>query len=359
MPRALFLCSATLLFVLVLGLSGASPTLAADPPSLKVVSPANGDTITTTDIPVTVQVSNFVVSAADVGMPDKPSEGHVHVMIDGSHMGVLFNFYTTPTFTLSGKGVKPGLHTLVFDLATNTHVDLEQTAVQVKINYQPTNADPAPAPVANAGVPSVKILSPKDGETVGPKITFQVQPTNFTPDERLEGKANIAGYGHYHVFVDMSMAMMMPSGTETPMANETPGASHMMGMMNMAGMVLMPGNNTFTIDLSAWHNGKHVIIVEPVHNDHTSIEGAQHAMVTISLQGAAGAAPAAQPTATAPEAATATTAASATATPTAPAPTSVPTTGGDFGTSLLLLIIVGVLILAAGLVLRVLPLRHR
>ena len=41
-------------------------------PSLSVVSPSNGETVTSTDIPVSVQVSNFTLSPADVGMPDKP-----------------------------------------------------------------------------------------------------------------------------------------------------------------------------------------------------------------------------------------------------------------------------------------------
>jgi hypothetical protein len=60
-------------------------------PSL-TVPPKAGDTVTSTDIPVSVQVSNFSLSAADVGLPDKDGEGHIHVMLDGMNMGVLFNF---------------------------------------------------------------------------------------------------------------------------------------------------------------------------------------------------------------------------------------------------------------------------
>jgi hypothetical protein len=58
-------------------------------PSLTVVSPSNGDTVTSTDIPVQVQVSKFTLSAAAVGMPDKEGEGHIHVMLGGMNMGVL------------------------------------------------------------------------------------------------------------------------------------------------------------------------------------------------------------------------------------------------------------------------------
>jgi hypothetical protein len=55
--------------------------------SLRVVSPASGARITTTDMPVRVAVSNFRVSEANVGRPDVPNEGHIHIMVDGMTMG--------------------------------------------------------------------------------------------------------------------------------------------------------------------------------------------------------------------------------------------------------------------------------
>src|SRR5258708_8008703 len=76
-------------------------------PSLTVLSPKAGDTVTSTDIPVSVKVSNFNLSAADVRLPDKDGEGHIHVMLDRMNSGVPFNFLTSPTFTLSGPGTTP------------------------------------------------------------------------------------------------------------------------------------------------------------------------------------------------------------------------------------------------------------
>jgi hypothetical protein len=241
-------------------------------------------------------------------------------MLDGMNMGVLFNFYTTPTFTLLGRGIKPGKHKLIFDLASNTHMDMEDTATDVNIDYEPTNPQPEPAPVANAGTPSVKILSPADGATVGPQVTFQVQPTNFTPAQDLEGKPNLAGYGHYHVLVDAG-EMMMAHETPTP-GGPTPTRepSGAMMMMSMAGMVLMPGSNTFTIDLSAWPAGKHTITIETVQNDHTPIPNAKEAMITINLQSG-------------------------------PAPATAPTTGGNINATPLWPLVLGGLILFAGLAL--------
>ena len=240
-------------------------------PPLAVLSPADGDTVTSTDIPVTVQVSNFTLSPADVGLPDKDGEGHIHVMLDGMNMGVLFNFYTSPSFTLPGQGIKPGQHTLTFDLASNTHEDMEDTVTNVTINYQPPTAKPAPEPSPSAGAPEVSIAWPPDGATVGPVFTLQVTKQNFVPSLELEGKPNLAGYGHYHVFVDMDMSGMSMQG----------------GMMSMAGMIGMPGSDSILVDLSAWPNGQHTITVEPVQDDHTPIQGAMPGMVTITLQGAA------------------------------------------------------------------------
>jgi hypothetical protein len=242
-------------------------------PSLSVLSPSNGATVTSTDIPVSVQVSNFTLSAPDVGLPDKEGEGHIHVMLDGMTMGVLFNFYTTPNFTLPGEGVKPGQHTLTFDLASNTHVDMEDTATSVTINYQPLTPEPAPQASPSDGAPEVSIVWPPNGATVGPLFTLQVSKKNFTPSLELEGKPNLAGFGHYHVFVDMDMSGMSMQG----------------GMMSMAGMIGMPGNDSIPVDLSAWPNGQHSITVEPVQDDHTPIQGATPALVTITLQGAAAA----------------------------------------------------------------------
>ena len=296
------------ILALVFGMS-ITLALAAGKPAIKVLSPAASAKITSTDIPVKVEVANFKIAPLAVGLPDKAGEGHIHVMIDGMNMGVLFNFYTTPSFTLPGTGIAPGKHKLIFDLASNTHVDMEDTAQEVEIDYQPASPKAAPEPVANAGTPEVQVVSPADGATVGPKVTIQVKPSNFTPALDLEGKPNLKGYGHYHVFVDMP-AMTAGGG----------GA-----MMSMAGMVLMPGSDSFDVDLSAWPAGKHTLTVELVQNDHTPIEGAKPAMISINLKGSAGG---------------------------GGAPAGLPRTGGDDHGMPWLAALIGVLILVGGLALR-------
>ena len=178
---------------LSLGIVLAPTVLAQSKPSLAVLSPGNGDTITSTDIPVSVQVSNFALSPADVGLPDKDGEGHIHVMLDGMNMGVLFNVYTSSTFTLPGQGIKAGQHTLTCDLASNTHMDMEDTVTSVTVNYQPLTAQPLPQATSPAGSPEVSIAWPPNGAVVGPQFTLQLKHDSFTPTLELEGKSNLGG----------------------------------------------------------------------------------------------------------------------------------------------------------------------
>jgi hypothetical protein len=245
--------------------------------SLEVISPKNGQKITTTDIPVNVAVKDFKLSSKHVGAPDAEGEGHIHVMLDGMNMGVLFNFYTAPKFTLPGQAITPGHHTLILTLASNTHMDFGNTMQKVGIDYQPAKAKSAPKPITSEAAPEVKIVSLANGAKVGPKFTVRVQPANFTPSLSLEGKPNIKGYGHYHV-----MVMAGPGHGQMGMDMDHRNSE----MMSMAGMVGMPGSNSFPVDLSAWKNGQYTITVMPVQNDHTPIMGAKPAMITVNLTGA-------------------------------------------------------------------------
>jgi hypothetical protein len=243
-----------------------------------VVSPKPGETITTDDIQVRVEVSNFAIDCSKAGMKDEPDSGHIHLMIDGMSMAQLANFYCQETFTVSGHRLTPGKHTLIVDLATHSHLDLMETAKEVEIDYQPANVRPLPE-AQDLGTPGVELVSPSDGATVPPTFTIEVKPVNFNPSETLEGKQNVPGYGHWHVFVDTTdpMALMEEAMKEmeaSPMAGMkgTPHGDEAMHMMPMPAMVLMPGTNRFEVDLTAWGPGEHTIFIEPVQNDHTNFQ---------------------------------------------------------------------------------------
>jgi hypothetical protein len=79
---------------------------------------------------------------------------------------------------------------------------MEDTVTNLTINYQPLAAHAAPQVSPSGSAPEVWILWPPDGATAA-VFTLQVTKKSFTPSLELEGKPNLAGYGHYHVFVDM------------------------------------------------------------------------------------------------------------------------------------------------------------
>lgn len=258
-------------------------------PSLEILSPAAGGVITTDAIDVQLKISNFVVDCAQSGRPDADGVGHIHVMLDGMTMANLTNFYCGTTFSVPGAGLTAGTHTLIVDFASNTHMDMPETAQQVEFDYQPANPIPLPEP-ADLGEPGVTLVSPSDGASVPPIFDVEVEPVNFNPAAELEGKQNVPGYGHYHVFVDTPMGTtdsMDAMATPSMAIGGTPTEGHVddmggdMTAMSMAGMVLMPGTNTFELDLTAWGPGKHTIWIEPVQNDHTMFESFGHVEFTV------------------------------------------------------------------------------
>jgi plastocyanin len=248
---------------------------AQDAPALSIVSPSDGAAITANDIEVEVTLSDFTVDCTQLGRPDQPGFGHILALIDGTTIAQLTNFYCTDTFTVPGDGLTPGEHTLAVVLASNTHVPMMDTAQVVTIDFQPEQ--PVPLPTSNyIGDPGITLTSPHDGAMVPSSFEVQVEPTNFAPTGSLEGKTNIPGYGHYHVWVDTPE---MPS--------------------SLAGMVLMPGTNDFTLDLSAWGPGEHTIRIEPAQNDHTMYDPATPVTFTVNVDAAATPAPFASPAASA------------------------------------------------------------
>lgn len=249
---------------------------AQEAPTLEIVSPTDGATIVTTAVLVDVNVGNFDVSCSQSGRPDQDGTGQILAFLDGATLAQLTNIYCTTSFLVPTDGLAAGEHQLAVVLASNTHVPNMDTAQSVTFNYQP--AQPRPLPVANfTGDPGVTLVSPTDGATVPPIFDVQVHPVNFIPATPLEGRTNVPGYGHYHVWVDSDMS-------------------------SLAGLVLMPGTNAFTLDLTEWGPGEHQVVIETAQNDHTMYDPSTSATFTVTVSETAVASP--QATAAAPVAAT-------------------------------------------------------
>ncbi len=241
---------------------------AADAPTLEIVSPTDGATVNSNDIQVQLKVGNITLDPTAFGRPDKDGVGEILALIDGATTAQLANFYSTESFCLAGDGLAPGKHVLTFVLASNTHVPMMDTAKQITVDFQP--AQPIPLPAADdMGDTGITLISPKDGETVPASFPVQITPVNFFPSSALEGKTNVPGYGHYHVFVDTPMDPAMNAHT------------------SLAGLVLMPGTNGFALNLSAWGEGKHTIWIEPAQNDHSRYQPLGHVEFTVNVSASA------------------------------------------------------------------------
>jgi hypothetical protein len=241
----------------------AAGAFAAGTPALTVVSPASGSKVTSTDITVQVNVSNFQLDCLGYGRPDQPGTGHIHALIDGTSLANLTGFYCTPTFTIPGEGLQPGTHQLLVDLATNTHADLPTTVNQISFDYEPSTAPPVPVPTG--GTPTVRLTGLDNGATIGPRLHITMVTTNLQPALGLEGKPVVSGWGHYHVWIDMP-----PTGSSG-------------GMSSLAGLIAMPGTNDISLDLSEWPSGKHTLTVETAQNDHTPYPGVASISLTFTL----------------------------------------------------------------------------
>ncbi|TAM77604.1 hypothetical protein EPN44_02695 [bacterium] len=261
-------------------------------PSITILAPAAGSSVATSEIPVSVATKNFSVECAHVGQPGVPGRGHIHAMVDGTSMAVMTNVYCSKRFTISGEGLQPGKHTLAVILATDAHDNASMPA-EVTFTYQPQSALPLPAS-AETGKPSLTILSPGNGARVGKTFDLKVAVSNFQLSCNLEGRPNVSGYGHLHVFVTQpgitdkpSWAPKMPmepmGGSSSSMKGESPMAGEMK-MMSMIGMIGMPCATTIPVDLSQWHTGKAKIVVMFANNDHEPTMGVAAAAVTVNVR---------------------------------------------------------------------------
>ncbi len=280
-----------------------APAIAAmmAPPSITITSPAAGTTVRGSSIHVTAAVHNFDFECNNVGKTNAPmGEGHLHAMVDGMDMAhLVVGPGCDKSFSFSGQGLAPGKHMLTVVLATDAHV-MSSAPASIPFNYAPSGSTSLPSAMAG-GKPSVSIVSPKNGASVDKKFNLVLAVNNFDLSCNLEGKKDIEGWGHLHVFVQQAgettaspatpMVTMMktPEGTKMgQMLMKQTGMTmaQMKPMMTMAmpAMVSMPCARTLPIDLSTWHSGPAKIIVQLAKNDHMPTMGASPAIIDVNLK---------------------------------------------------------------------------
>ena len=297
---ALGALAATAIVSLLAPLAEAQEQMPMAMPSVAIEEPATGSKIAGSSLDVTVKPSNFKLECSDVGKPGtSPMQGHVHAMIDGMDMPHLANMYCTEHFAISTEGLKPGKHVLAVVLANDAH-QMDSAPAIATFEYAPAVVAGLPRP-ATAVKASIVIISPKNGETVDRKFNLKLAVQGFHDSCDLEGRPNIAGYGHLHVFATQDgvtnktpesplLAMMktepgkmmvekMAKGTGMSMDQLKAEAS-----MAMVGLLGMPCTSTIPVDLTTWRSGPARITIMLANDDHMPTPGIVPTAVSITLK---------------------------------------------------------------------------
>jgi len=261
--RGLALLSVTALLAMgVAGTPRSAPVQAATMSmgSIALLAPAAGTVVTGNTVDVKVAVKDFTLSCPLAGKPVQDGVGHWHLLLDGA----LVNMYCGTGAAVSLQNVAPGSHTIEVMLAGDNHMEMMgkgQTA-KTTFTYKPSSPLTALTATTAAGKPSITILSPADGATVGENFPVELDWSNFTPSCDLLGKKNLAGYGHWHLNIDTMAGPMMGMGT----------------------MLAMGCTHTYTVFTDGLRPGKHKLYALLVDNQHAPLMPAVSTMITINVK---------------------------------------------------------------------------
>ncbi|MDE3133371.1 MAG: hypothetical protein KGL15_04835 [Acidobacteriota bacterium] len=175
---------------------------------IKILAPTPNQVITGNVVDTRVLINHFKIDCNYAGTAPRMGMGHYHIHLDGA----LINMFCESNASVSLANVKPGRHTLEFIAAENNHMEDMHSAKSVTFIYKPKHPLTI-APRHFAAQPSITIVSPKNGATVSGGFNLVVSVKNFIPSCALYGKPDIAGYGHWHAFVDTTNGGAMGMGT--------------------------------------------------------------------------------------------------------------------------------------------------
>jgi plastocyanin len=238
-------------------------------PQLSITQPQNGSTIQTSDVTVTVQVSNFNL-VDKLGQSNVAGEGHLHYFIDVTApttpnqpaVTATGTYVATADTSYTWLNVPNGMHMFSVELVNNDHTPLNPAVVStVMITVQNTSSGTSP---------QISITQPTAGQSLpAGNITVSVDVSNFNLVDKL-GQANVTGEGHIHYFLDVTPPTA-PGQPAIPPSGSTWAAT---------------ANTTYVFkNVSA---GSHTISVELVNNDHTPLQPPVTASITITVTNTGG-----------------------------------------------------------------------
>ena len=239
-------------------LAGVSPAAATSDAShhfdhhqiaIRVLEPSVGQVVTGSSMSVYVRTTGFQLDARFAGTPANAGVGHFHTIIDGHLIDMSPSVRNGNRDTISMVGVQPGEHVLIVVPAGSDHQEVTAAAVGVPFTYAGPYL-PEPAGYTGTDPASTTLTSPANGSTIqGSSFTLTADIKNFVLCGDCYGKQNVAGQGHWHIFVDL------PAGAMDPMAM-------------MPHMKTMASDPTQVVSLKGLAAGPHTFTAVLVGNDH-------------------------------------------------------------------------------------------
>ncbi|MBK06567.1 MAG: hypothetical protein CL920_29465 [Deltaproteobacteria bacterium] len=141
---------------------------------------------------LTVSTTNFILDVAQIGKANKLGTGHYHVYMD-NNTGLNYLYAgadLNPTITIPNATTK-GKHTIRVSLRNNDHTPFTPTT---EATFDLT-INESTSPVVSATIANNLVIA-------GDKVKLAVTTKNFTLNPNGIGKANVAGEGHIHVYLD-------------------------------------------------------------------------------------------------------------------------------------------------------------
>lgn len=234
--------------VLVLAAGLLVPAAAAPlGPSIQIVAPRNGATISGTQMVVEVRVADFILNGPAIGRAGVPGQGHWQAYVDGTLAGLSADdVVSIPNDTYPALG--PGRHVIKVELRHNDYTPVagaKSAEVTVRIpERSPMRYAPAP------GSPGIKILSPRNHAKTSPDVIVWVRIQGVKQNPLAIGKAAAPGEGYWRLFADGAVAGLSASSVAD-------------------------------VQLA---RGKHTLRAVLYNNDHTPLRGASSDQIAITVR---------------------------------------------------------------------------
>lgn len=210
-----------------------------DRPTIEFISPLDGDTTSSTTVPVAVRITKMTLDPTILPPTDdgQPFHGHWELFLD-------FNFVADVVTTGTTLAVGAGPHVL--------------DAVLVNQNDVPVSGVPfAQIDITVPSIPGVSVTTPAEGASIpSSSVDLGVAVSTFTLDSAGIGQPNAAGHGHLHVYEG--------SGTSGTLLADTASSSITITRLDELSSPSAP-----------------VLTVALVNNDHSLVSGATPATISI------------------------------------------------------------------------------